>query len=258
MNIDNMPIRVLIIEDEPPAIKRLTALLNKVNPDLEIVDAIDSVDAAIKYLKRQPALDLIFMDIQLSDGLSFEIFESVTLNVPIVFTTAFDNYMIDAFKVHSVDYLLKPIEPEELEFAYNKFNNLYRAKNIALPDFSELLSSLNHKKYKERFIVKSAQGLRYIPLEEVAYFYSEDGYSHIRTLDRNKHIIDYKMDELESIVNPDQFFRINRKMIIGIGSLVTIDNYFNSRYKLKLNPTFSDEVIVSRERCAGFKNWLDR
>ncbi len=251
--------RILIIEDEPPAVNRLSKMLHKLDPGINIVDIIDSVETAIKYLNYNNSLDLIFMDIQLSDGLSFEIFSEIDLNTPVIFTTAYDQYMLNAFKVHSVDYLLKPIEVDELTRAYNKFNNYFNTqKNNQQTDFSGLIDQLTQKSYKERFLVKTASELKYVPISDIAYFYSEDGYSHICTSNKSKYIIDYKLDELDKLVNPSDFFRISRQMVVNIGSIKKIESYFNSRLKLSLNPQHSREVIVSRDRCNDFKSWLDR
>ena len=251
--------RILIIEDEPPAIARLKSLLSKLDDEIDIIDAIDSVESAIGFLKNFDKLDLIFMDIQLSDGLSFEIFNEVDLKVPIIFTTAFDQYMMNAFKVHSVDYLLKPIEPLELENAYEKFNRYYaQGVEHQTPVFRELIDKLTAPKYKERFLVKSKSELRYINIGDIAYFFSDGGYTHIMNHNNHKFIVDYKMDELDQLLNPSDFFRASRKFICNIHCIQKIEPYFNSRLKLKVTPDFPGDVIVSRDRCQDFKSWLDR
>ena len=251
--------KVLIIEDEPPAAKRLSKLLNELEENIEIVDIIDSVETSIKYLKNTNNLDLIFMDIQLSDGLSFEIFTEINFDTPVIFTTAFDNYMLNAFKVHSVDYILKPLEAEELANAFEKFKTYYiNRSNVEKVDFQNILSQFLNKSFKERFLVKSGSEIKYISICDIAYFYSEDGYTHICTSDNYKHIVDYKLDDLEKCVDPKSFFRINRQLYVSIASIKKIESYFNSRYKLQINPKFSKDVIVSRDRAMGFRKWLDR
>jgi len=225
--------KVLIIEDEPPAARRISFLSNFKN------------------------IDLIFMDIQLSDGLSFEIFTEVEFDIPVIFTTAFDSYMLNAFKVHSVDYLLKPIELEELKSATDKFIKYYGQAEQKTPDFRALMSQFLEPSFKERFLVKSGAEIKSVDEKDVAYFYSEDSYTHICTKVSKKHIIDYKLDELEHLLDPKQYFRINRKLLVDIDSIKKIESYFNGRYILSLEPKFTSEVIVSRERAMAFKAWLD-
>jgi len=251
--------KILIIEDEPPAAKRLSKLINDLQEDIDIIDIIDSVETSIKYIKNNNDIDLIFMDIQLSDGLSFEIFTEVDFSTPVIFTTAFDNYMLNAFKVHSVDYILKPLEFNELQNAFEKYKTYYTDRsNVDKVDFRNILSQFLNKSYKERFLVKSGNEIKYVSVDDIAYFFSEDGYSHICTKNNFKHIIDYKLEDLEKCVDPMHFFRINRQIFIKIDSIKKIESYFNSRYKLLLNPKFNKDAIVSRDRAMDFKKWLDR
>lgn len=252
-------IHVLIIEDEPPAAKRLKKLLEEIDPNINVVDIIDSVDTSIKYLTHNKKIDLLFMDIQLSDGLSFEIFTEIDVSIPVIFTTAFDNYMLNAFKVHSVDYILKPLEKSELKAAIEKFTTYYiENANTQNVDFNSILNQFLNKNFKERFLVKSGNEIKYINTNNISYFYSEDSYTHICTNENSKYIIDYKLDEIEKIVDPKQFFRINRQIIISISSIKKIESYFNSRFKISANPSFSKEIIVSRDRASDFKKWLDQ
>jgi len=251
--------KVLIIEDEPPAAKRLSKLLSDLEENIEIIDVIDSVETSIKYIKNNNDIDLIFMDIQLSDGLSFEIFTEIEFTTPVIFTTAFDNYMLNAFKVHSVDYILKPLEFDELQSAFDKYKTFYiNRSNVDKIDFQNILSQFLNKSFKERFLVKSGAEIKYISIDNVAYFYSEDGYTHICTKDNYKHIIDYKLEELEKCIDPISYFRINRQIFVNIDSIKKIESYFNSRYKLQLIPKFNKDVIVSRDRAMDFRKWLDR
>lgn len=249
---------ILIIEDENPASKRLTQLILQQRPQAKIVEVIDSVEGAATWFNTFDAPDLVFMDIQLSDGLSFDIFSRAEVPAPVIFTTAYDQYTLKAFKVNSVDYLLKPIDPEELEQAFEKFDRLHR--QIPAYDqgaIAQVLASITQKEYKSRFLVKVGQQLTYIPVTEVSYFYSEDGIVHALCKNGKRHILDYTLDQLQSVVDPATFFRVNRKIIISVDSIHKIHSYFNSRLKLELLPRTQMETIVSRDRVNDFKAWLD-
>lgn len=250
--------RVLIIEDEKPASKRLQRLLADLNPEIEIIDIIDSVEDAVNWFNNFPQPDLAFFDIQLADGLSFNIFKKTQVECPVIFTTAYDQYAIKAFKVNSIDYLLKPIDPKELNQAWEKFLNL-ASNQKGDPDFSQLLAQLqSKKKFKERFLIKKGDGYQYIHIGQVAYFYSDGGLTFLMDLDNKKHIIDDKMDGLETDLDPDAFLRISRKFIVGEKSVQKISKYFNSRLLLELHPAYSEQVIVARERVQNFKAWLNQ
>ncbi len=250
---------VLIIEDEGPAAKRLVKMMKKIRDDISILDIIDSVEAAVKWLETFPKPDLIFMDIQLADGISFDIFAETKITSPVIFTTAYDQYTLKAFKVNSLDYLLKPIYEDDLIKSFEQFN-LYQksSKGIDQSAIQSLLESLNKVEYKERFLVKVGQQLSYITSVNINYFYSEDGFVYIQTNSNKKHIIDYTLDQLETMLDPNVFFRINRKFIVNLNSIHKIHTYFNSRLKIELNPSFNEDVIVSRDRVGGFKKWLDK
>lgn len=250
--------KVLIIEDEPPAANRIKKMLASAGTRFEILDVIDSVSTAVKYLQRFKEIDLIFMDIQLSDGLSFEIFNEVQFEVPVIFTTAFDNYTLNAFKVHSVDYLLKPIEPEEFDLALQKFEKFYGRQIKPRPDFKDILNQFMKPSYKQRFLIKSGTEIKSLDTDSIAYFFSDEGYTHIKTETNHTHIVDYRLDELKDLIDPKSFFRINRKLLVNLKSIKKIESYFNGRFKLNLSPKFNDDVIVSRDRSALFKEWLDQ
>ncbi len=251
--------KCLIIEDEIPAARQLQKLLKIHAPDIEILDVIDSVDASVSWLNTFPHPDLIFMDIQLADGLSFDIFKETTIQVPVIFTTAFDQYAIKAFKVNSIDYLLKPIQPEELEASLEKFKNFQkRLAPLRTDILQSVLEALSEKKYKERFLVKKGQQLFYVSVADTAYFFAEDGLVFLKTNDQKKFNVDFSLDQLQEILDPQYFFRINRGMICSLESIKKINTYFNSRLKLELFPKSEQEVIVSRDRVNGFKAWLDR
>lgn len=251
--------KILIIEDERPAAKRLTQLIVECQPSCEIVETIDSVEGAVKYLTNFQQPDLIFMDIQLADGLSFDIFSQTEVQAPVIFTTAYDQYTLKAFKVNSIDYLLKPIDPEELVAAFVKYEKLNQGQNnnVNQKMIAQLVANLSTKSYKERFLVKIGQQLNYIAIEDIAYFFSEDGFVHAQTFQNKRHILDYTLDQLEGLIDPKDFFRINRKMVIKLPSIKKIHTYFNSRLKLELLPASHLEVIVSRDRVSDFKQWLD-
>jgi len=249
--------KVLIIEDEKPAAKRITKLVLALDSNIEITEVIDSVEDALAWFNANPMPDLAFMDIQLADGLSFDIFKGADVTCPVVFTTAYDEYALEAFKVNSIDYLLKPIDPEALDRAWKKYKSL---KGSTSSDILGLLDSFRsqtaQKKYKERFLVKKGDGFKYLTADETAYFYAEGGLTFMISQKGERHIVDDKMDKLSTSLNPKNFFRINRKLIINERSVGDISNYFNSRLKLTLKPKFDEEVIVARDRVSGFKSWL--
>lgn len=249
----------LIIEDEQPAAKRLSKLVNDRRPDWSIVEVIDSVSTAVNYLNNFEHPDLIFMDIQLSDGLSFDIFTKVDIKTPVIFTTAFDQYALKAFKVNSIDYLLKPIDPEELDRALNQYDRfISQDASIDMAAVQKMISSFQQNEYKSRFLVKMGQALTYVELPDIAYFYAEDGVCLLQTISGKKHVIDFTLDQLESKLDPSSFFRINRKFILELHAIRKIQTYFNSRLVLTLEPGHGEEIIVSRDRVASFKRWLDQ
>ena len=252
--------QVLIIEDEKPASVRLKKLINELEPQYNIQGVIDSVEQAVKWLRNMDAPNLIFMDVQLADGLSFDIFNHVKVDCPIIFTTAYDQYAIKAFKVNSLDYLLKPFDREELERALNKFKT-QQEKTILSIDYHKLMQLVRREKkqqvYKRRFLIKVGDQLKHLPVDEVAYFYSESGAIFLINEEGKSFALDDSLDQLEHQLSSEEFFRINRKLIVNIKSIQKIHAYFNSRLKLELNPPPPFEVIVSRERVSDFKLWLD-
>ena len=251
--------KILLIEDERPAALQLQKLLAKAAPEAQVLSTIDSVEDSVAWLQENSAPDLIFMDIQLADGLSFDIFRQMEVSAPVIFTTAFDQYAVQAFKVNSIDYLLKPVQPEELQAALQKFRERQPQSPPLSPELlQQLLRSVQQPQYKERFLVKSGQSLLYIPVEEAAYFYAEDGLNFLLTENKKRYPIDYTLDQLESELDPGRFHRISRKFIVGLPAIHKIHPYFNHRLKLDLRPPFEGEVIVSRDRVSEFKAWLDR
>ena len=249
---------ILIIEDEEPAFRRLQKMLKELEPDHTLLDQIVSVSSAVKWFKENPMPDLIISDIQLSDGISFEIFKQVVIKCPIIFTTAYDQYAIEAFKVNSIDYLLKPVKKEELNTAVTKFKTLAPVTNSPAIDINKLLQSLQPAgtDYKKRFVVRYGEHIKTIDVEEGVYFYTEDKASFLCTKDARRFVVDFNMDTLDSILDPKIFFRINRQYIIGIHSIAEMFAYSKSRVLIKLNPPAKHETIVSTERSADFKLWL--
>ena len=251
---------VLLIEDEAPAARQLTRLLASLRPDWQILDVIDSVEAAVHWLRTFSRPDLLLMDIQLADGMSFDIFRQVTVTTPVIFTTAYDEFTLKAFKVNSVDYLLKPIEEDELAAALQKFETIHPTPADALsPTLARLLAQLPTPQpaCKERVVVKAGAQLLIIPVATLAYLYSDDGLTFGVDTSGKRHVLDYTIDEAAGFLAPAQFFRISRKVIVQVSAISRIHAYFNSRLKLDLQPGPAFEVIVSRERVAEFKAWLD-
>lgn len=254
--------KILIIEDEPPAARRLERLLTSIIPDLDIVNQLDSIEISIEFLQESPELDLIFLDIELADGKSFEIFKEVEITTPVIFTTAYDEYALQAFQTNSIDYLLKPINEEKLQQALHKYQNLkekFAKKETSQMDWQPLLDSLQapQKKYKSRFLVKLGDKLIPVLENEIAFIFSEDKVSFLVTENSKKYPIDYSLDDLEELLNNEYFFRLNRQVIARLESIRQIHNYFNGKLKIDLEPNILQEVIVSREKAKRLKEWLD-
>lgn len=247
--------KVVIIEDEVPAANRLERMVKEEINDVQIIRIMDSVEDSIEFFRSEEKVDLVFMDIQLADGLSFEIFEKIKVNAPVIFTTAYDHYAIKAFKVNSIDYLLKPIDENDLRSALNKHRELTKATEGALDIKAVLQHALTE--YRRRFLVKSAGRLLFISSSDVSYFFSEEGMTFIVNRENERYILEQTLEELENQVDPREFFRINRKMIISSKSIDRIEPYSNNRLQLSLKPHFAEEVIVSRHRTSEFKHWLD-
>lgn len=251
--------RVLIVEDESMAAKRLTKLLKELNPETEILATLDSVKRASKWLEENTA-DLLFFDIQLADGLSFEIFEKIQVQTPIIFTTAFDEYAIKAFKLNSIDYLLKPIDPEELGNALRQYEELHaKEANIGVNmTMIEQAMQMMTKQHKERFVVKIGEHIHTVPTAETAYFFSQEKATYLQTVEKNRFIIDYTLEQVEQLVDPKRFYRINRKYLISLDAVKDIVTYSNSRLRIILNQSEEMDAIVSRDKVQDFKKWLDR
>jgi DNA-binding LytR/AlgR family response regulator len=252
--------KVLIIEDEKPAAEWLQQLILKLGYDIKIAAVIDSVRGAADWFRQNPAPDLVFMDIQLADGLSFEIFEQVKVPCPVIFTTAYEEYAVKAFKVNSVDYLLKPIAFVELEAAFQKFGNQVKKEEDVQPVSLDLLNKVREmlrKQYKTRFVIKVGEHLKSIPVEDIQFFYSLDKATFLCTSDFKTYIVDYSLDRISEMIDEHRFFRINRKYILSNQSIADIVFYSNSRLKIKLKKPDEESIIVSRDKVPAFKEWLD-
>ncbi|WP_028664826.1 LytR/AlgR family response regulator transcription factor [Runella zeae] len=249
--------KILILEDEPLAAKRLESLVKSVEPSGEILAKIESVRGAVKWLSENPQPDLILMDIQLADGLSFEIFTQVNVKAPIIFTTAYDEYAIRAFKVNSVDYLLKPIDVDELETAIVKLKS---QQSTDLPtNIEKALEAFISPRtdWKTRFLLKSGTRFEVVEVADVVYLFAEDKIVFLVNSEQKKYFVDETLDDLEEKLNPKDFFRINRKYLASIKAIERIEPHFNGRLKIKLRQRDDDEIYVSREKAESFKKWLD-
>ena len=252
--------KVLIIEDEKPAAEWLKQLILKFDPQIFVLSVIDSVRGAVEWFQQNANPDLVFMDIQLADGLSFEIFERVKVLCPVIFTTAYEEYAVKAFKVNSVDYLLKPIAFNELEAAFQKFGDRIQSMQAAPAVTMELLTKVKEmlrKQYKTRFVIKVGEHLKSITVEDILFFYSLDKATYLCTADFKTYLVDYSLDRISEMVDEHRFFRINRKYILSNQSISDIIVYSNSRLKIKLKKPGEESIIVSRDKVSAFKEWLD-
>lgn len=248
--------KVFIIEDEQPAAKKLIRLLKESNPEIEISGIAGGVESALNWLHSHSQPDLIFMDIQLEDGLCFEIFEKMKIKTPVIFTTAYDEYTLRAFKVNSIDYLLKPIKPAELSNAIRKFNDLHQP--IDFSGFETVLRGMQPK-LKERFLIKVGEKYKSVEINAIDFFYISERSNFMHVNNGKNYCIDYSLDKIEELVDPGMFFRINRNIIVNFSCIQEIYTYSTSRLKISIkNYTGQDEFLVSRERVNDFKLWMDR
>jgi DNA-binding LytR/AlgR family response regulator len=249
--------KVVIIEDEKLSAEHLALLLKKVDEHIEVVKYLDTVKSIVNSFKEGLKAELIFMDIHLADGNCFEVFSQIEIEVPIIFTTAYDNYAIQAFKQNSIDYLLKPISLQDLQFAMNKYNKQqHTANRQQFETFAKTYQQLNNQ-YKTRFIVKVGETIDTVQTNEIHHFETKESLSFLVTNKGKKYIIEYTLDQLEKLLPPQDFFRINRKIIIHIQAIEKVKTYFNSRLSITANKLEGDSQIVSRERVIEFKKWLD-
>ena len=263
----NITLRALIIEDEPLAARRLAELLRRQTPAVEVVATAESVAAAVVLIDTlRPAPDVLFLDIQLADGLSFELFERTTVPCPVIFTTAYDHYAIRAFKVNSVDYLLKPIDAAELQAAVQKLRDRRSAAQTTPTPaafdpqlLAQVLQQMQVRpSYKEQFVVRVGEHLKAIAADQIAYFFSLEKATLLQTRENRRFVVDYTLEQLESLLDPRQFFRLNRAYLAQASAIQDIIHYTNSRLQTVLQHCPEGPVLVSRERVPAFKAWLDR
>lgn len=252
--------KILIIEDEPQAAELLQNLIQQIEPAALVVGKLDSVKRSVEWLKTNSPADLIFMDIQLADGLSFEIFDQIEIKSPVIFTTAYNEYALKAFKVNSIDYILKPVDKAELTGAFKKYETLV-GRSVP-PD--KMMESIGYavqmlsRKYKERFVIKVGEHLKSFEVSDILFFYSLEKTTFAQTREGRKYILDFTLEQLEGLMNPERFFRISRKYFVAIDSIQDMISYTNSRLKLILKTADDADIIVARERVQEFKEWLDK
>lgn len=257
-------VQVVLFEDEHHAEERLIKLIQDLRPNYQITATFDTIEEGVEFIKTSPKMDLIFMDIQLADGLSFDIFNQVSVNIPVIFTTAFDQYAIKAFKFYSVDYLLKPIDPNELKTAVEQFEKNFQQSPLHLPNENlqaltkELTSDQAVKDKRTRFLVKKGDSFFTIENPDVAYLYSEDGLTILRSKFGEKYVLDQSLDYLIEELPVHTFFRISRKVILNHTAIQKMHTWPNHRLKIDLNPQPNFQVIVSRDRVKDFKAWLNQ
>ena len=251
--------KILIIEDEHYAAKRLKNMVHKILPAADILEPLDSVEESKEWFANNEEPDLVFMDIQLADGLSFKIFEETQFSCPVIFITAFDEFAIDAFKLNSVDYLLKPIEEEKLNAAIEKFKKFHGNSTMENIDWTELSRSLyaNKERYKKRFLIKTGSAFEYLNATDIALLYSEESISFAINKSGKRLIVDHTLDQIENSLDPSHFFRISRKHIVSVSEINKIHPHLNSRLKLDINQKTNQELIVSREKVKQFKSWIE-
>lgn len=247
--------KVVIIEDEQAAVRRLQKLLTEINPGIEVITALSSIEAAANWFQENPQPDLVLMDIHLADGSSFEIFEKVAITAPVIFATAYDEYALKAFKVNAIDYLLKPIKAAELEAAIKKVKDKPK-KEEAGNDLIEKLTEAGFIKKHKRILVRMGQAFKLVDLDQVAYFYSKDKISFAVMPGNKRYPLDQSLDQIEHMLDQEHYFRINRQFIVKMESIEEMIAYSKSRVKLKLSPHTEEDAIVSKERSPEFKRWL--
>ncbi|MEM7548682.1 MAG: LytTR family DNA-binding domain-containing protein [Bacteroidota bacterium] len=252
--------KVLIVEDEAPAFRRLEKILLEIDPAIEIVEVMDSVDDTVSWMKNHAWPDLALMDIQISDGISFNIFEKIKVECPVIFTTAFDEYLLRAFKVNSIDYLLKPIKKEELKSALDKYKNFKQAFGNEGIDINELIQKISHteQKFKSRFLVKQGEKMLAIKTEDIVCFQSRHGVVHIVTRNDKKYLSDFTLDDLSNQLDPNFFYRANRQFLINANYVEAVHKHFKGKLQVDLNHFSEEPILVSSEKATAFKQWLDQ
>jgi len=247
---------ILVVENEHPAADKIVRLLKKIDRSIEIIDIIETVEEAINKLQEKPWPDLILMDIQLDDGLCFEIFDTVSVDIPVIFTTAYDDYTLRAFKVNSIDYLLKPVDEESLRSALTKFKKLNAGNDPFRRDFKQLIQEFRNQ-YKSRFLIRTGDKYRSVPAGEISHFHIAERSVFLTDHNGKDYGIDYSLEQLQDMLDPRKFFRINRECIVSIDSIAFMYSYSSSRLQLTMKGQ-GKNFIISRDKVADFKKWVDR
>lgn len=253
--------KVIIVEDELHNYRLLRGMVEKLRPQWEIPEGLESVKSTVEWLRNNPSPDLIFMDIQLTDGISFSVFDEVKVDSMVIFTTAYDEYALRAFQVNSIDYLLKPVKQGKLEQAIEKFENLLKLQQIQhadQPDYKELLQAITQgeRKYRKRFLISGAKAYFKLDVDDIAWFYTENRVTTAVTFKGDEHIIDLTIEKLEEQLNPELFFRTNRSTIVHINAIRKFENYFGGKLILRLIHPFDEPITISRLKAAEFKDWV--
>lgn len=249
--------KVAILEDEPLAAEKLKRYLNKCDTSIEVLTVLDSLESAIPWIQaNNDEVELYFMDVQLTDGLSFEVFDSVSINKPVIFTTAFDEYAIDAFKVNSIDYLLKPITFTDLSKSLKKLKSLRKQFSNA-NTMAPTIAKLAQKGYKDRFLIRIGNHLRSVNISEVLAFYAEGRDVCLINTEGKEYPVEYTIESLKDLLDPKTFFRVNRSFLVALGAITDVVVYSNRRLKLQLRNNVDKEIVVSREKVADFKKWFE-
>lgn len=251
--------KVVIVEDEIAASENLEFILQNIDATIEILKVVDSVKSAVVYFSKATEAELVFMDIHLADGISFEIFEQVKINIPIIFTTAYDQYAIQAFKVNSVDYLLKPINEEELSEAINKFKNRSKQTQHLDSHIQGMLDLLKikNKAYKTTYLVQKRDELIPVKTQDIAYFYIDTGIVKAVTFNKQFYIINKKLEDIDIELDPENFHRVSRQFILNRNAITNIKFYFNNKLIVNVNPPFEERIVVSKAKANDFKNWMN-
>lgn len=255
--------KILIVEDEPFAQQELIRLLKKTGKEFELLDTLDSVEDSIDWFSKNTHPDLVFLDIQLADGLSFDIFGEIELKSGVIFTTAYDEFAIRAFKLNSIDYLLKPVKLEALETALDKFEKMKKVMSSGQAGLNEeqlqsVIKLMSSKNYKTRMLIRLGDQIKSIDMKDVAYFRADENIVFVHANDGAKFIVDNTLEQLEGLLDPRSFFRLNRTFIAAFSSIKKVSKYFNSRLLVELAPAAEDQVLVSRARTKAFLEWLDQ
>lgn len=250
---------LLIVEDEIPAMQRIVKLVKEISPEANIVATTDSIEMAVEAIMNHPNIELALMDIELADGQSFDVFKKVSVSFPVIFTTAYDEFALKAFKVNSIDYLLKPIDKNELKSAFDKFNFASKKPQMNMQlQIQELMKHIKSEEvtYKNRFLIKIGTKLVSVAADDILFIRASEKLVYLHTKQGNKYVMDQTLDELSRVLQPDKFFQLNRQYIAAIHAIKAVHQYFNGKLKIDLSGSMEEEVIVSRERASEFKIWL--